>query len=252
MSALAWKPTRLPPGGMKVPVTSVMSFVLALRRATALPGPGAVSAPPSGMQNPIDTASQAARDERLAALLRSAAKGDARAFEQFYAGTVAHALPLVRRIAREHAEDVLADAYFQAWQSAARFDAARGSPMGWLLTIARSRALDRLRQEVLRHGGLSGAPEHDGAQEPDPAPGPDALLESVQAHTLLHRALAALSANERWVLGLAYFRGCSQAEVAAITGLPLGTVKSLITRSQHKLRQALQNEHQPTPVALAR
>ena len=179
----------------------------------------------------------------LAALLHAAARGDARAFEQFYGATCRQALAVVRRITgTAFAEDVLSDCYFQAWRDAARFDAARGDAIAWLLTIARSRALDRMRKEALRHGGLSGAPESDPAScEDAQAPGPDALLQGVQERSRLHAALAALSANERWVLGLAYYRDFTQAEIAGITQLPLGTVKSLMTRAQHKLREALQN-----------
>ena len=188
--------------------------------------------------------SNAARDGELAALLKAAAGGDARAFEAFYSATARYTLAVVRRIAGDaHAEDVVADCYFQAWRNAARFDPERGSALTWLLTMARSRALDRLRQETLRHGGLTGAPAFDAdsqAGEPGRDPGPDQLLESVQACTRLHAALAQLSANERWALGLAYFRDHTQSEIAALTGMPLGTVKSLITRAQHKLREALQ------------
>ena len=61
----------------------------------------------------------------------------------------------------------------------------------------------------------------------------------MEASSRLHAALAQLSANERWVLGLAFFRDCSQSEIAAATGMPLGTVKSLVTRAQHKLRETL-------------
>ena len=182
------------------------------------------------------------RNRQLAGLLQASARGDGRAFEQFYLDTARVALSVVRRIIGDAwAEDVLADCYFQAWRQAGDFDAARGSPLGWLLALARSRALDRLRQEAVRHGGASGA----SAWEPDaadahPDPGPDALLESVQQRGHLHRALQQLAPNERWVLGLAYFRDLTQAEIAARTGLPLGTVKSLMTRSQQKLRLALQ------------
>lgn len=192
--------------------------------------------------HPFVAAPAAADGPRLAQLLRAAAGGDARAFEQFYDATARRALALVRRIAGDRlAEDILADCYFQAWQQAGRFDAARGNAWAWLMTLARSRALDRLRQETLRHGGLAGAPEHHADAAPDGSvPGPDTLLESLQSHTRLHAALAALSANERWVLGLAYFRDCTQTEIAATTGLPLGTVKSLINRAQHKLRVALE------------
>lgn len=197
---------------------------------------------PFRMHEPAPTADDAeARSQQLAQWLRAAAGGDGRAFEQFYNATARHTLAVVRRIVGDaYAEDVLAECYFQAWRNAAQFDEGRGAPLAWLMTLARSRALDRLRQEQLRHGGATGAPEFDAdAHEAPCAPGPDVLLESVQARTRLHAALGDLSAHERWVLGLAYFRELSQSEIAARTGLPLGTVKSLMTRGQHKLREAL-------------
>jgi RNA polymerase sigma-70 factor (ECF subfamily) len=187
-------------------------------------------------------ASNVIRDAQMAALLQAAAAGDGRAFESFYSATVRYAMAVVRRITGVAlAEDVLADCYFQAWREASRFDAGRGSALTWLLTMARSRALDRLRQETLRHGGLSGAPafEADESQACE-GPGPEALLESVESNCRLHAALAGLSATERWVLGLAYFRDHSHSEIATLTGLPLGTVKSHVTRAQQKLRVALQ------------
>jgi RNA polymerase sigma-70 factor (ECF subfamily) len=181
------------------------------------------------------------RDRQLAALLQSAAGGNARAFDAFYTATVRHAMALARRIAGDAlAEDVLADAYFQAWRDAARFDAGRGSAMTWLLTLTRTRALDRLRQEALRHPRGSGIAAEDGEGPPSDAPGPPDLLESVEACSRLHALLAGLSANERWVLGLAYFRDHSQSEIAEMTGMPLGTVKSLINRAQHKLREGFE------------
>jgi RNA polymerase sigma-70 factor, ECF subfamily len=182
-----------------------------------------------------------ARDSHHADLLQAAATGDARAFEQFYSQTSRLVNALIRRIAGpDHVEDVLADSYFQAWQQAARFDAARGSALSWLLTIARSRALDRLRMERLRHGGQVGATEFDAqTQVDDVQNGPDMLLQSLQQSSELNTAVAQLSPNERWMIGLAYFRDLSQSEIARLTGLPLGTVKSLLTRSQQKLRLAM-------------
>jgi RNA polymerase sigma-70 factor, ECF subfamily len=195
------------------------------------------------MQEPLTESPPvpAPREPQLTALLVAAATGDARAFEQFYDATVRRAMAVVRRVAGSaYAEDVLSDCYFQAWRNAAQFDPARGSALAWLLTMARSRALDRMRQETLRHGGAIGAPEFDADSEQTAHDaGPDALLETTQANTRVHAALAQLSANERWVLGLAFFRDCTQSEIATLTGMPLGTVKSLITRAQHKLRETL-------------
>ena len=194
--------------------------------------------------------SHEARDIQHASLLQAAATGDARAFEQFYRETARLAHAVVGRIAGpDHVEDVLADSYFQAWQQAAKFEPARGSAVTWLLTIARSRALDRLRAERLRHGGQVGAPEFDAQMRPDEVQsGPDILLQSLQQSSALHRAVAQLSPNERWMISLAYFRDLSQSEIARMTSLPLGTVKSLLTRSQQKLRVAMaQDEEKNEP-----
>ena len=187
----------------------------------------------------------------LALWVQAAAQGDARAFEAFYNATCACTGAVVRRIVGDnHFEDVLSDAYFQAWRHARRFEPQPGGALAWIVTIARSRALDRLRQERLRHGGAGGAPEfdaeaHSGADSVDP----ETLAASVEASSQLHRALARLSPHERWVLALAYFRDCSHSEIAAHTGLPLGTVKSLITRSQHKLRDTLNAPGSPAAAA---
>jgi RNA polymerase sigma-70 factor, ECF subfamily len=185
--------------------------------------------------------SDVARDHELATLVATSAEGDARAFEVFYERTIHYAFAAARRIVGDaYADDVLAESYFQAWRDASRYDATRGNPIAWIVTIVRSRGLDRLRQESLRHGGLSGAPAFDEAAiEESAVPGPDALIEHTQAKSALHIAMATLSANERWCLGLAYFRDLSHSEIAATTGIPLGTVKTLISRSQQKLRNAL-------------
>lgn len=182
-----------------------------------------------------------ARNDQLKMLLLAAALGDAKSFESFYALTIHIATAVVYRIAGgNHTEDILADAYFQAWRQSSQFQSTRGSAIAWLLAIARSRAFDKLRAERLRHCGLSGAPEADDNEAVEsPLPGPDSLLECVQAYGQLHCAIAKLSGPERWVLGLAYYRDMNHRQIAGVTELPLGTVKSLISRSQRKLRGAI-------------
>lgn len=190
---------------------------------------------------PLQLDSRDALNQQLASLMDGVATGCARSFETFYNLSVAAITPSVRRLVGDnYFEDVLADTYFQAWRDAKTFSPERGTVLAWLVTIARSRALDKLRAESLRHGGLSGAPEAIADDLADMhTPSLSDQLESSQTSAALHAALAGLSANERWVLGLAYFRELSQSEIAQVTGMPLGTVKSLVTRSQHKLRQLL-------------
>ncbi|HSW06387.1 RNA polymerase sigma factor [Aquabacterium sp.] len=187
-----------------------------------------------------DDAVRVERDRRLAGWLAQAAGGDARAFEHFYDATVAYAHVLARRLLREaDVDDVLAESYFQCWREAARFDASRGSAVTWLLTRVRSRAIDLRRQQQHEATEAAAGGESDEgtlAGLVAQLPGPDELLALAQAGSRLYSALAALSPQERWVLGLAYFRELSHAATAQATGLPLGTVKSLLLRAQQKLR----------------
>lgn len=214
------------------------------RPAPSPPAPAAdTSAPEAGH------AQRDRRDQQLASWLQQAAAGDARAFERFYDATAGYAQSLARRLLRESdVDDVLADSYFQAWREAPRFDPARGSAVTWLLTRVHSRAID-LRRQQRRAPESPADPDADALAEcAADLPGPDELLALAEAGTRLAAALAGLSAQERWVLGLAYFRDLSHAATAQATGLPLGTVKSLLLRAQHKLRMLL-TEAPATPAA---
>jgi RNA polymerase sigma-70 factor, ECF subfamily len=81
----------------------------------------------------------------------------------------------------------------------------------------------------------------------DELPGPEAILALSQSHARLHAAVQALSANERWIVGLAYFRDLSHSEIAQFTDLPLGTVKSHLNRAQARLRASLAAPGNPNP-----
>lgn len=186
------------------------------------------------------------RDARHAAWLAEAVAGRADAFERFYDESFPLARAQARRLLRggsggDDCEDLLADAYFEAWRRRAQFDAARGSAVTWLLQIVRSRALDLLRSRAARPPTEAlpddGTPADlaDDSAFADPA----GRVWRAQAGQRLHAALLALAPAERWVLGLAYFRELSQSEVATATGLPLGTVKSHLARAQAKLRASL-------------
>ena len=204
-----------------------------------------------------------ARDTRLATLLAAAAAGDTAAFEAFYESTFAYARTVARRLLRDAAaiDDLLSDCYFEAWRCASRFDPHRGSPVTWLLTLVRSRGLDALRAAGARPDRVAGtAAEAGQAMEPEAAGMPAGAdgedpadrLWRLEAGAQLHAALATLDAAERWVLGLAYLRELSHAEIARCTGMPLGTVKSHALRAQRKLRALLSGNllpraHTPGP-----
>jgi RNA polymerase sigma-70 factor, ECF subfamily len=202
---------------------------------------GTLAAAPGPAAAPEDR-QRLERDQRLAQWLAAAAGGDSTAFERFYDGSFALARSVARRVLRgqppEAVDDLLADAYFEAWRNAARFDATRGTALTWLLTLVRSRAIDALRA-IASHPSVGGSGDDPEAEVLDTAPDVLEQLWQRQTHARLAAALAELSAPERWVLGLAYWRELSQTEIAQATGLPLGTVKSHALRAQAKLRAAL-------------
>jgi RNA polymerase sigma-70 factor (ECF subfamily) len=136
---------------------------------------------------------------------------------------------------REEAEDVLQEVFLQVWRRAGDFDEARGRAFTWLVTIARSRALDRLRSAGSRARLGEGA-----AQVPrdDVADAAEDALKS-EAGAAVRKALAELPDEQRTALFLAYFEGLTQTEIAARLGDPLGTVKTRMRTGMIKLREML-------------
>lgn len=173
----------------------------------------------------------------LAALLRQAAQGDQPSLAVLYDRTAPAVHGLVMRILRDPgmAEEVSADVYLQAWRQAERYDPARGGVLPWLLTLARSRALDRLRAVRLR-AEAERPTEPDG---PRVAPGADQRSEVAERRRLVLAAVGALPEDQRRVLELAYFRGLSHTEIADELGEPLGTVKTRIRLGMTRLRRQL-------------
>ena len=180
----------------------------------------------------------AARDA-LAAMGRLQA-GDAAALKGLYDRYAALLYGVILRMVGQaaEAEDVLQQVWIQAWRGAASYDPARGSVASWLLTMARSRALDRLRSLASRRreGGTE-APVPD-PRSPDPAAG----LESRGRAERVRAALDRIDPRHREVLELAFFGGLTQAEIAARLGKPLGTVKTWARTGLTTLRAALADE----------
>lgn len=150
---------------------------------------------------------------------------------------------LALRITRnaQCAEDVTEDVFWQVWRQARRFDPTRGTAIAWLLTIARSRALDKLR----RGDPAEAHPEPESLAEPAAGDDPQDLLAASERNRRLNAALAGLDASARQLLALAFFCDHTHEEIAARSGLPLGTVKSRIRRALAALRRALATETAP-------
>ncbi len=180
----------------------------------------------------------------LARLMSRIAVGDKIALSSLYESTVAQVLAMARAVLRskEDAEEIVCDVYVHVWQRASDFDAGRGNVMGWLLIMARNRAIDRIRR---RRNSVSLDDEREAGLASSlvsAEPGPDEVLSQFQSGSAVHRALAALTPLRRRLLGLAFFRGLSHQEIAESLGMPLGTVKSHVRRALNALQTALAAE----------
>jgi len=192
---------------------------------------------------PADSAAVgvARRAEESACAVAAIAAGNTAALTELYDSTVAKVHALVRAIIRNpaDAEEVTCDVYAEAWRTASRFDPSRGSVMTWLLTIARCRSIDcRRRQRGRARLFDEECPKEDC---PDAAEyvSPERMLNLFQSRSVVHTALEQLPPERRRLVGLAFIDGLSHAEIAEVTGLPLGTIKSHLRRALHSLRGLL-------------
>lgn len=140
------------------------------------------------------------------------------------------------------AEEAVGDAFAQVWRSAAAYSESRGSLQSWVVTLVRSRALDRLRAK--RRVSRFITSERDAATPleqlaEDPADTPDVAAESDEQRQQIFAALGALSPEQQEALRLAYFEGLSQSEIAERLNQPLGTVKTRMRAALTKLRTML-------------
>jgi RNA polymerase sigma-70 factor (ECF subfamily) len=188
-------------------------------------------------QSGVDTSSRETMDDR--ALLRAVASRDKEALDQLYARHSAMLFGLALKILsdRAEAEDVLQDAFVQAWKTAASFDDGRGKPIGWFIMLTRSRAIDRLRSRAARTRFTESAVK-DGAQgSAATTPAADALAS--EAQRAVRGALNSLPSEQRVPIEMAYFGGLTQFEIAQRLGQPLGTVKTRMRSGIMHLREQL-------------
>jgi RNA polymerase sigma-70 factor, ECF subfamily len=174
----------------------------------------------------------------LARLLHQAADGDTGAFQAFYDRTSAKLFGIILRILaeRQESEDVLQDVYLSIWRKAATFDAAKASPITWAATIARNRAIDRLRARPPR-GAVPVEAAHDLA---DDGPAADAGLLHNEDARRLQAAMATLEPRHAAAIRACYFEGATYDELAAREQVPVGTLKSWVRRGLIRMRGQLE------------
>jgi RNA polymerase sigma-70 factor (ECF subfamily) len=172
-------------------------------------------------------------------LIVRCARGDEAALASLYDLTAAQVNGLALRILgdRDTAEEITGDVFLQAWRSAASYDASRGSPIAWLLTITRSRAIDRLRATATDRRQT--APLELGLKAPATGPGPEEASSLVQRSRFVRAAMARLSRDQREAIELAFFAGLSHNEIADVLGIPLGTIKTRIRLGMGRMRDVL-------------
>ena len=173
-----------------------------------------------------------------ATLLEKAATGDQSAFGELYDRMLPRVMGLALRVLRDpaQAEEVAQEVFLEVWQLAARFDAEKGSAVGWVLRKAHGRAVDRVRASESRNvrdfrSGLR-----------DLADVQDSLADVVELKIeseRVNRALRALPANQREAVTLAHLNGYSHSEVSAMLHIPVGTVKTRIRTGISRLREEL-------------
>jgi len=179
----------------------------------------------------------------LAGLLKACGRGDQAAFAQLYDATSSRVVGLAVRVVRDvaQAEEVAQEAFLEIWRTSARFDPAKGSPLGWLLTIVHRKAVDRVRsaeastRRDTTYHQQNHPVEHDSTAE--------AAQASLEARRV-RQALTSLTPVQREALELAYFGGYTHTEVATMLELPVGTAKTRIRDGLIRLRDTMGVGHE--------
>ncbi|HSQ51582.1 MAG TPA: sigma-70 family RNA polymerase sigma factor [Nitrospiraceae bacterium] len=175
-------------------------------------------------------------------LLARVVKGDQQAFSQLCDHSSTLLFTLAVRILgnREEAAELLQDVYLEVWRKVSRYDVGRGTPIAWLVTLTKSRAIDRLRARASRGYRATNPLEAETvAQMADPGPSPLETQADQELRMAVGTAVGELPQAQQQAIELAYYEGLSHTEIAARLNQPLGTVKTRIKLGMSKLRESL-------------
>jgi RNA polymerase sigma-70 factor (ECF subfamily) len=167
------------------------------------------------------------------ALMRRIAARDQSALRSLYDKHAALIYALLSRIVRDRddADELLSDVFWEIWSQSSRFDEARGCPRTYMVMLARSRAIDRLRSRGRRAATMQITESS--------APPANIASENREIAQIVRTSLNELEPQQRQMIEYAFYEGLSHSEIAAKTQLPLGTVKTYIRRGLIRLRDSL-------------
>ncbi len=181
--------------------------------------------------------------QALAQLLARVSIGDRVAFARLYDDVKSRLFGVILRINNNHsqAEEILQEVFVNIWRRAGSYDQARAQPMAWLVSVARYRAIDSLRERTITTVSVTLPDDTSDWLETVPSTGlgPAEVHESADDKRHLERCLQELNAEQRQALALAYFQGFSHAEVAQHLAQPLGSVKSWVRRGLMALQRCM-------------
>lgn len=225
-----------------VPGSSPCTVVIPEPEAPREPVPVERATAPVGSRDRREGKKRADQEQqRLWPLVVAIRGGDQQALATFYEITLARTFAVVRSILGDHhdTEEVLGDTYFQIWTSAQLYSSDKGSIIGWVTVIARSRALDyrrRMRrydpQVVDKHLRKMKAGMDSGQTLEE-------IHEVFEQGSYVRAVLKELSSSQQWLLYLAFYQDLPHSEIARVTGRPLGTIKSQIRRTLLQLKKRI-------------
>jgi RNA polymerase sigma-70 factor (ECF subfamily) len=190
------------------------------------------------VQKNVDHPQPVVKEPDWTVLLQRIAAGDQLAMAELYDATSPLVFGLALRILSEKAaaEDAVVEVYSQVWAQANTYDPQRGTPLSWLLTLTRSRAIDLLRA---RNRTQAVEPLETAGEVQSATPNPEESSVAAERHRFIRSALESLSEDQRQAIELAYFSDLSHTEIATRLGQPLGTVKTRIRAGMMRLRELL-------------
>ena len=174
-------------------------------------------------------------------MLQKVGQRDVQAFQAFYRKFSGLLYSTIHRVLNDHqdTEDIMQEVLMQVWQKAHLYEPAKGKPMTWVTTMARNRAIDRIRSKQRRSRLNDDFESQNKVEQPEFVDDTSDLLIAKEADAVVHNAVMELTPEQRQAIQLAYFKGLTQSEIADQLNEPLGTVKARIRRGVQRLEQVV-------------